>query len=127
MAVVSTAPLEKLLAYRDRMGWTFPWYSSAGTDFNTDFQVSYSADEISAGTGMHNFEAGAAWGEEMAGLSVFACDESGAVYHTYSAYSRGLDKINAAYQLMDLTPKGRDEDGLPFAMAWLRPHDSYED
>jgi predicted dithiol-disulfide oxidoreductase (DUF899 family) len=112
----SRAPLPKLLAYRERMGWSFPWVSSLGSTFNADFGVS---DAVS-----YNYEPVAEPSEESPGLSVFACHE-GRVYHTYSCYSRGLDSLNAAYQLLDLTPKGRDEDGLPWSMAWLRRHDQY--
>ncbi|HEY7439595.1 MAG TPA: DUF899 domain-containing protein [Acidimicrobiia bacterium] len=115
---VSTASLDKLEAYRARMGWTFPWVSSARSDFNTDFCVSSSST--------HNFRTLPEPFEEHAGVSAFAMQD-GVVFHTYSAYARGLDVFNGAYQLLDLTAKGRDEDGLPHTMAWLSRHDAYRD
>jgi predicted dithiol-disulfide oxidoreductase (DUF899 family) len=98
------------------MGWSFPWVSSAGSTFNEDFEVSDSP--------RYNYQALDEPIDEMPGLSVFA-QHDGRVYHTYSCYSRGLDVFNTAYQLLDVTPKGRDEDGLPWSMAWLRRHDQY--
>ena len=122
---VSRASLEKLLAYRDRMGWTFPWVSSARNSFNQDFNVSFTRDEIESGSSFYNYRETNRIGEEMPGLSVFTRDEEGQVFHTYSTYSRGLDPFNAAYQLLDLTSKGRDEDELEYTMEWLRRHDEY--
>jgi len=113
----SSAPLDQLLAYRNRMGWSFPWVSSAGTTFNQDFEVT--------GTRRYNFRELDEPIDEMPGLSVFVLHD-GAVHHTYSTYARGLDPFNGAYQLMDLVPKGRDEDELPWSMAWLRRHDQYD-
>lgn len=115
---VSNAPLAQLLAYRERMGWSIPWVSAAGTSFQADFGV--------AGATTYNYEPQDQPNEESPGLSVFALD-GGEVYHTYSAYSRGLEPFNSAYALLDMTPKGRDEDGLPWTMAWLRRHDAYDD
>ena len=118
LVVVSRAPLGRLLAYRDRMGWSFPWLSSAGTTFNTDFQVS--------DTQTYNFAAVPDGGtaNELPGLSAFVLHE-GQVFHTYSCYARGLDGFNTAYQLLDLTPLGRQEDDLPHPAAWLHRHDEY--
>ncbi len=113
---VSRAPLDRLLAYRKRMGWSFPWVSSLGSDFNTDFGVSDAST--------YNYAPVASPEEELPGLSAFA-QRAGEVFHTYSCYARGLDAFNGAYQLLDLTPKGRDEDGLPHSMAWLHRHDAY--
>ncbi len=113
---VSRAPLDRLLAYRSRMGWTFPWVSSSGSDFNLDFGVSDSPT--------YNYAPSEAPQEELPGLSAFA-QRDGEVFHTYSCYARGLDAFNGAYQLLDLTPKGRDEDGLEWPMAWVRRHDAY--
>jgi predicted dithiol-disulfide oxidoreductase (DUF899 family) len=121
---VSRAPLAKLTAYKARMGWTFPWFSSAPSDFNGDFGVSFTPEQQSEGA-TYNFAHQDHPYEEAPGISAFAL-LGGEVYHTYSAYSRGLDPLNGAYQLLDLTPKGRDETGLEWPMAWLRRHDAYE-
>lgn len=113
----SIAPLDQLLSYRRRMGWTFPWVSTAGTTFNHDFEVS--------GTARYNYAATEQPIGESHGVSVFALDD-GVVHHTYSAYARGVETFNAAYQLLDLVPDGRDEAELPSTMAWLRRHDQYD-
>ncbi len=126
LVAVSKAPLEKLLAFRRRMGWSFPWVSSAQGDFNRDFGVSFTPEEIASRRPLYNFGTTPFGVEEAPGVSVFARDAAGNLFHTYSCYSRGLDTLNPAYQLLDLVPKGRDEDGLPHPMAWLRLHDSYE-
>jgi predicted dithiol-disulfide oxidoreductase (DUF899 family) len=115
---VSRAPLNRLMAYRSRMGWTFPWVSALGSDFNMDFGVSQAST--------YNYVPAASPDEELPGLSAFA-QRDGEVFHTYSCYSRGIDAFNGAYQLLDLTPKGRDEGGLPHSMAWLHRHDAYPD
>jgi predicted dithiol-disulfide oxidoreductase (DUF899 family) len=124
LAAVSRGPLEKLLAYRKRMGWSFPWLSSGENSFNDDFNVSFTPEQIESGNAMYNYRKSRRIGEEMPGLSAFVKvgDE---IFHTYSTYSRGLDPFNTAYQLLDLTPKGRDEDDLEFSMSWLRRHDEY--
>jgi predicted dithiol-disulfide oxidoreductase (DUF899 family) len=124
-AVISRGPLEKLLSYQQRMGWQFPWYSSADSAFNYDFGVSFTAEQIENRNSSYNFRDGANVGPEMPGLSTFARDDKGDIFHTYSTYSRGLDPLNSAYQLLDLVAKGRDEDQLPFTMDWLRRHDEY--
>ncbi len=124
MVAVSRAPLAALEAYKARMGWRFPWVSSLDTDFNFDYGVSFTPSQQES-AGQYNFRSVERPGEELPGLSAFARDEAGQVYHTYSCYARGLDPFNSAYQLLDLSPKGRDEDGLPWPMAWLRRHDSY--
>ncbi len=126
IVAVSRAPLGKLLAYRDRLGWSFPWVSSGDSSFNFDFNVSFTPEQIDAGIANYNFRAGADVGEEMPGISVFLKDPEGVVYHSYSTYSRGLDPFNAAYQFLDVLPKGRDEDGLDFPMAWVRRNDEYD-
>lgn len=126
IVAVSRAPLDKLLAYRDRLGWSFPWVSSGDSSFNFDFNVSFTPEQIDAGIANYNFRAGADVGEEMPGISVFLKDPEGVVYHSYSTYSRGLDPFNAAYQFLDVLPKGRDEDGLDFPMAWVRRNDEYD-
>jgi predicted dithiol-disulfide oxidoreductase (DUF899 family) len=125
LACVSRAPYEKLAVHRARMGWTFPWWSSAGSDFNTDFGVSFTGDQQQHG-GTYNFTHHDHLPEEAPGISAFALHDGG-VFHTYSSYSRGLDPFNGAYQLLDLAPRGRDEAGLEWPMAWLRRHDAYDD
>lgn len=124
LAAVSRAPLEKLVAYRARMAWRFPWVSSAGNDFNHDYRVSFTPEEIAAGTAFYNFRETGRVGPEMPGVSVFHRDGQGTVFHTYSAYARGLDPFIPSYQLLDITPKGRDEGGLAFTMQWVRRHDT---
>lgn len=124
LVAVSRAPFAEIEAYRQRMGWSFRWVSSAPGDFNFDFGVSSTPERRAAG-GECNFRHVDEPMEESPGLSVFARDEAGQVFHTYSAYSRGLDPINSGYQLLDLTPKGRDEQDLPWTMAWLQRHDAY--
>lgn len=125
LVAISYAPYEKLAAYKQRMGWSFPWLSSVGSDFNFDCHVSFRPDDLRAGTVDYNYwQAG--WGmSEAPGISVFLRDGD-TVYHTYSTYARGLDMLNVAYHYMDLVPKGRDEDGSG-AMGWLRRHDEYAD
>jgi predicted dithiol-disulfide oxidoreductase (DUF899 family) len=121
---VSRAPLARIEAYKSRMGWTFPWVSSHGSDFNFDYQASYTPEQLAEGKVYYNYN----WEEghdELPGLSVFAKGEAGEVFHSYSTYGRGIDAINGAYQILDLVPKGRDEDALDFTMAWLRRHDEY--
>jgi predicted dithiol-disulfide oxidoreductase (DUF899 family) len=121
---VSRAPFAEIEAYRQRMGWSFPWYSSALGSFNYDFGVSFTPEQ-QAGGAEYNFRHVDKTKDELPGLSVFALGSGGQVFHTYSTYSRGLDPINSGYQLLDLTPKGRDERDLPWTMAWLRRHDQY--
>jgi predicted dithiol-disulfide oxidoreductase (DUF899 family) len=122
---VSRAPLAEIERFRRRMGWKFPWVSSDGTDFNRDFHVTFTADEMANGTVDYNF-GGKPHGAELPGVSVFWKDDAGEVFHTYSTYGRGVEVMMHTYNLLDLTPKGRDEDGLDFTMAWVRHHDRYE-
>ena len=122
---VSLAPIEKLQAFKRRMGWNFPWVSSFGSDFNRDFQVSETPEEKANGNSYYNYRIGPPFSSERPGISVFYRDDDGTVFHTYSCYARGLDMMNGAYQYLDLTPKGRDEDALSFSMAWVRLHDQY--
>ena len=122
---VSNAPLAKIEAYRKRMGWDFDWVSSLGSDFNHDYHVSFTPEEMKSGKVDYNFRETTFPSEEAPGISIFAKDDSGQVYHTYSCYSRGLDNMNVAYQYLDLLPKGRDEADLPYAMAWVKRHDQY--
>jgi predicted dithiol-disulfide oxidoreductase (DUF899 family) len=122
---VSLAPLAKLEAFKRRMGWHFKWASSQGNDFNRDYQVSETPEEKAAGHSYYNYREGKSFGGERPGISVFCRDADGAIYHTYSCYARGLDMMNAAYHYLDLAPKGRDEDALPYPMSWVRLHDEY--
>lgn len=124
-AVVSIAPYEKLAAYKKRMGWDFTWVSSAGSNFNFDFQVSFTDEQQANGEVVYNYKNNGFPGNEAPGISIFARDKKGKIYHTYSTFSRGLDMMNGAYHFMDLLPKGRDEDDLPHIMAWLKRHDAY--
>ena len=126
MVAVSRAPLAEIEAFRKRMGWRFKWLSSSGNDFNYDYQVSFRPDEIAKGKVYYNYGLGKFPSEEAPGVSVFVKDENGAIFHTYSAYARGLDILIGAYNYLDLVPKGRDEDALDFTMAWVRHHDRYE-
>jgi predicted dithiol-disulfide oxidoreductase (DUF899 family) len=127
LTAVSRAPLAKLEAYKERMGWSFPWVSSHGSDFNRDYNVSFTAEELQKPV-FFNYKMRklASDEDEWPGISVFYKDETGAIFHTYSCYLRGIDMVNGAYQFLDLVPKGRDEDGLDFSMEWVCRHDEYE-
>jgi predicted dithiol-disulfide oxidoreductase (DUF899 family) len=123
MIAVSRAPYAKLAAYEKRMGWDFKWVSSAATDFNRDFNVSFTPDELAKKAGFYNFTTQDPGVAEREGLSVFYRDATGRVFRTYSTYARGIDMFNVDYQLLDLVPKGRDEgERGPF---WVRRHDEY--
>jgi predicted dithiol-disulfide oxidoreductase (DUF899 family) len=126
LAVVSHAPLAKLEAFKKRMGWKFPWVSSFENDFNFDYHVSFAPEEQAAGKVDYNYAIRPFPSMEAPGVSVFAKDDAGDVFHTYSTYERGIDILNGTYNLLDLVPKGRDEEGLAFDMAWVRHHDRYE-
>lgn len=123
LAAVSKAPLAKLRAFQQRMGWSFNWVSSARSDFNRDFGVSFTREEIASKAPLYNFGTLPFGVEEAPGVSVFARTGPGQVFLTYQCFSRGLDALNPAYQLLDLVPKGRDEGDRP--MSWLRHHDAY--
>jgi len=123
MAAVSYAPYPKLAAYHKRMGWSFPWYSSAGSDFNFDYHVSFTPEQLS-GDAEYNYRPQRMSMSEMPGASVFLRD-GGKVYHTYSTYERGLDMLNVAYHYLDITPKGRNE-GENGAF-WVHRRDEYPD
>jgi predicted dithiol-disulfide oxidoreductase (DUF899 family) len=126
MVTISRAPLEKLSAFRRRMGWSFKWVSSSGNDFGRDFHVSFTEQELESGLAVYNYDRRPYPITELPGLSVFAKDEQGNVFHTYSTYARGLDIFLGTYHLLDIVPKGRDEDGIQ-GMAWLRHRDRYGD
>ena len=125
LVAVSRAPYAEIAAFRQRMGWTFPWFSSFGSGFNHDFGVSFTAAELQSGAVAYNYARGPFPAEEAPGLSAFARDASGQVSHTYSTYARGLDGLIGTYALLDLAPRGRDEAALGFTMAWVRHHDRY--
>jgi predicted dithiol-disulfide oxidoreductase (DUF899 family) len=126
MVAVSRAPLDRIEAFRKRMGWTFPWLSSAGSDYNYDFQASFRPADIAAGRVYYNYRTGADTFEDREGLSAFYKNPRGEIFHTYSTYARGIDILNTAYNILDMAPKGRDEDGLEFTQAWVRHHDRYD-
>ena len=123
---ISRAPLVEIERFRKRMGWKFRWVSSDGTDFNRDFHVTFTPEEMQSGVADYNF-GGKAHGAELPGVSAFWKDDAGEVFHTYSTFGRGVEVMMHTYNLLDLTAKGRDEDGLDFTMAWVRHHDRYED
>jgi predicted dithiol-disulfide oxidoreductase (DUF899 family) len=125
LAVVSRAPYAEIAPFKARMGWRFPWVSSFDSDFNRDYHVSFSKEEVATGEFYYNYGKNGFPSEEAPGISVFAKDESGAVFHTYSSYARGGESFIGAYQFLDIVPKGRDEAGLPWPMAWVRHHDRY--
>ena len=126
MVTVSRAPYQKLAAYQKRMGWTFKWLSSFGNDFNRDYHVSHTPQELAQGEAEYNYTRQKPYGSEAPGISVFR-NEGGAVFHTYSCYARGLDMLNGAFHLLDLVPKGHDEAHLAHNMSWLQRHDEYID
>jgi predicted dithiol-disulfide oxidoreductase (DUF899 family) len=126
LLAVSRAPLAQIEAFKQRMGWRFKWVSSYGSDFNYDFHVSFTKEELAKGKVDYNYDMVEGY-DELPGLSVFYKDENGDVFHTYSAYARGLDMLVGAYNYLDLAPKGRDEAALPSTMAWVRHHDRYGD
>ncbi|HEX4068333.1 MAG TPA: thioredoxin family protein [Acidobacteriaceae bacterium] len=124
-AAVSHAPFEKIAAFKKRMGWKFAWYSSFASDFNFDYRVSFAPEQIAKGKSDYNYGTMQFSIEEAPGLSVFAKDAADTVFHTYSTYGRGLDILVGTYNILDLAPKGRDEDGLKNTMDWVRHHDKY--
>ncbi len=125
MVAVSRAPLDKIEAFERRMGWSFKWVSSLMSDFNRDYGVSFTEAELSGGDVTYNYAKQSFPSTEGPGVSVFYKDDDGRVFHSYSSYGRGLDMLITAYHYLDLAPKGRDEDELPFTMQWVRHHDRY--
>ncbi len=122
---VSRAPLEKLQARKRQMGWSFPWVSSGDSDFNYDFSVSFRDEDLKSGTATYNYQPKQGSMKDLPGISAFVKGDHGAVYHTYSSFARGLDLMNPAYNYLDLTALGRQEEGLPFPMSWVRLRDEY--
>ncbi len=126
LVAVSRAPLAKIEAFEKRMGWQFKWVSSYENDFNRDFRVSFTKDELANGK-PYNYNTSAFPSEEAPGTSVFYQDATGDVFHSYSSYGRGPEPLLGVYYYLDLVPKGRNEDALPYPMAWVRHHDRYSD
>jgi predicted dithiol-disulfide oxidoreductase (DUF899 family) len=122
---VSRAPKPKLKAFAERMGWTFPWVSSFESDFNFDFNVSFTPEQVERGEGTYNYAPRTHKQTELPGMSAFAKDADGTIFHTYSSFGRGIDMLNPVYQWLDLAPKGRDEAELPSPMAWVKLRDQY--
>ena len=127
LVMVSRAPLGKIAAFQKRMGWTTPWVSSFGSGFNRDFAVSFTKEEMENGEASYNFGTMTRFPKDEApGMSVFYKDSDGSVFHAYSTYGRGLEPLLLPYDVLDMTPKGRDEqDQISFPMAWVRHHDRY--
>jgi predicted dithiol-disulfide oxidoreductase (DUF899 family) len=123
LMAVSRAPWPKIAAFKERMGWRFKWVSSYGSDFNYDYHVSFTPEDKARGKVVYNFETSDYMFDELPGISVFYKDETGAVFHTYSAYARGGDILLGAHNFLDMTPKGRNE---IHAMSWVRHHDRYD-
>lgn len=124
---VSRAPLAKLEAFRKRMGWRFKWVSSLDSDFNYDFNVSFRPEDTAKRRIFYNYEFCDSDSEDLSGVSVFYKNAAGEIFHTYSTYGRGDEILSSAYMYLDLLPKGRDEDGLPYPQAWWRHHDRYDE
>jgi predicted dithiol-disulfide oxidoreductase (DUF899 family) len=127
MVTVSRAPLEKLEAYKNRMGWTFKWVSSFASDFNSDYYVTFTPEQTQKGEMYYNYRIGKFPVSEAPGISVFYKNAGGEVFHTYSSFARGLENFIGTYTLLDIVPKGRDEGALKYGMEWVRHHDRYQD
>jgi predicted dithiol-disulfide oxidoreductase (DUF899 family) len=123
---ISRAPLASIEQFKRRMGWQFNWVSAGEGDFNYDFHVSFKPQELAQGEVYYNYQMQAFAHPDAPGVSLFYKDDDGVVYHTYSTFGRGVEVMMHTYSLLDLAPKGRDEDDLPFTMAWVRHHDRYE-
>ena len=127
MVTISRAPFDKIEPFRKRMGWKFKWLSSSKSDFNDDFHVSFPGDPKDQMQVYYNYAMTTFPSSEGPGMSVFHKDRDGKIFHTYSTYGRGLEEILGMYSLLDIVPKGRNEEGLPYPMAWVRHHDKYGD
>ena len=125
--VVSRAPLTKIEAFRQRMGWRFRWVSSYGSDFNYDFHVSFTPEQVAGGKAYYNYELRDVGIDELSGRSVFCRDEAGDIFHTYSSYARGGELFLGSYAVLDITPKGRNETINGNLTDWVRHHDRYQD
>lgn len=123
---VSRAQIDKIEAFKRRMGWRFNWVSSFANTFNYDFHVSFTPEEAASGSVYYNYRTSPFMVDEMPGHSVFYKDGTGQIFHTYSTYGRGFEETLVTYMCLDLTPKGRDEDDRKM-MGWMRHHDKYDD
>lgn len=123
---VSRAPLAEIEAFKQRMDWNFEWVSSHGSEFNRDFHVSFTEAEVASGKVNYNYTTQPFGSTEAPGLSVFHKAADGSLFHTYSVYGRGVEVMMGTYRILDLTPKGRDEDHLEHTMEWVRHHDRYD-
>ena len=126
MLAVSRAPLAEIETFKKRMGWHFDWVSSNGSDFNYDFNVSFTEEDVASGKVDYNYTKQPFGSTEAPGISVFQKTADGAIYHTYSVYGRGVELMMGTYRILDLTPKGRDEENLEHSREWVRFHDSYD-
>ena len=126
LVVVSRAPLAKIKAFKKRMGWGFKWVSSLHNEFNFDFHVSFTPEDIKSAAAFYNYSKASPGMTEREGTSVFYKDERGVVFHTYSCHARGIEMLNGTYHFLDLVPKGRDEDPAN-PQAWVQYHDKYKD
>ncbi len=126
MLAVSSAPLAEIEAFKQRLAWRFDWVSSEGSSFNRDFHVSFTEDEIATGKINYNYTNQDFPKTEAPGISVFYRDAEGNVFHTYSVYGRGVELMMHTYRILDLTPNGRNEDGLDWPQQWVRHHDRYD-
>jgi predicted dithiol-disulfide oxidoreductase (DUF899 family) len=124
---VSRAPLAKIEAFKQRMGWRFRWVSSYGSDFNYDYHVSFTPEQVAGGNAFYNYELRDVGIDELSGRSVFYRDEAGDIFHTYSSYARGGELFLGSYAVLDITPKGRDETINGNLTDWVRHHDRYQD
>lgn len=123
---VSRTSLEKIKAFKERMGWQFDWVSSLGSEFNFDFGVSFTPEAKETGKIQYNYKQSNYFSEEAPGASVFYKGDDGKIYHTYSVFGRGLERFITTYQALDMVPDGRNETGLHYTMAWVKHHDKYE-
>jgi len=126
LVAISRAPLAEIERFRQRMGWRFKWVSSHGSDFNYEFGVSFTPEQVAKGKLYYNYGTWPFAGQEWPGISVFYRDEAGRIYHTYSTYGRGVEVMMGTYDMLDLTPKGRDEREVDNKMEWVRHHDRYQ-
>lgn len=128
-AVVARAPIEEIEVVRKRMGWKFPWVSSYGSDFNYDFDVSFTPEQIASGGALYNFGGAPEWAaglQDLSGRSVLFKDADGEIYLTYASFGRGGEDFLTTYRFLDVMPKGREENGPYHSLAdWVRPHDRY--
>ncbi|MBX9693704.1 MAG: DUF899 domain-containing protein [Cyanobacteria bacterium] len=128
MVTISRASIERLEAFKQRMEWTFTWVSSLESDFNQDFNVSFPGEVMGDNEVYYNYRMIKSFpSTEGPGMSVFFKDQDGTIYHTYSCFARGLEQFLMVYNLLDMVPKGRDEDGFVYGTEWVRHHDKYGD